>query len=109
MSRPNHLTIGYARDAGDAGLQGWMTPCSPNADPVQYTFTLYKVEMQEERMRTRVKVVSWVVYRMTVHGGPPRLDAVPRRGQWDEMLTRADIKEDAGGLQGTNGVCERSE
>jgi len=65
--------------------------------------------MQEVRMRTRVKEVSWVVYRMTVHGGPPGLDAVPGRGQWDEMMTRADHKEDAGGVQGANGVCERSE
>lgn len=31
------------------------------------------------------KVVSWVVYRMTIHGKPNRVNAVCKQDQWEAM------------------------
>jgi hypothetical protein len=36
-------------------------------------------------MRTPEKSVSWVVYRMTIHGKPSGVNAVCEQGEWDAM------------------------
>src|SRR6516164_9230366 len=36
-------------------------------------------------MSTTEKTVSWVVYRMTIHGKPSGMIAVCEQGEWDAM------------------------
>jgi hypothetical protein len=36
-------------------------------------------------MRKVEEVVSWVVYRMTLHGKPNGMNAVCEQGEWDAM------------------------
>lgn len=36
-------------------------------------------------MRMTEKSVSWVVYRMTIHGKPSAMNAVCEQGEWDAM------------------------
>lgn len=36
-------------------------------------------------MNTSEKVVSWVVYRMTLHGKPVGVNAVCEQSEWEEM------------------------
>jgi hypothetical protein len=36
-------------------------------------------------MRKIEEVVSWVVYRMTVHGKPSGMNAVCEQGEWEAM------------------------
>jgi hypothetical protein len=36
-------------------------------------------------MRQFEKVISWVVYRMTIHGKPTRMNAVCEQGEWEAM------------------------
>ena len=36
-------------------------------------------------MSTTEKPVSWVVYRMTIHGKPSGMNAVCEQGEWDAM------------------------
>jgi hypothetical protein len=36
-------------------------------------------------MRKVEEVVSWVVYRMTLHGKPDGMNAVCEQGEWDAM------------------------
>jgi len=36
-------------------------------------------------MRQVAEVVSWVVYRMTLHGKPTGMNAVCAQGEWDAM------------------------
>ena len=36
-------------------------------------------------MSTTDKTVSWVVYRMTIHGKPNGMSAVCEQGEWDAM------------------------
>jgi hypothetical protein len=36
-------------------------------------------------MSTTDKTVSWVVYRMTIHGKPSGMSAVCEQGEWDAM------------------------
>ena len=40
-------------------------------------------------MRKIEKVVSWVVYRMTIHGKPTRMNAVCEQGEWEAMEVAA--------------------
>ncbi len=36
-------------------------------------------------MRAMEKVVSWVVYRMTIHGKPTAMNAVCEQSEWEAM------------------------
>jgi hypothetical protein len=36
-------------------------------------------------MRRIEKVISWVVYRMTIHGKPTGMNAVCEQGEWEAM------------------------
>jgi len=36
-------------------------------------------------MRKSAEVMSWVVYRMTIHGKPSQTNAVCEQGEWDAM------------------------
>jgi hypothetical protein len=36
-------------------------------------------------MRQIEKVISWVVYRMTIHGKPTGMNAVCEQGEWEAM------------------------
>jgi hypothetical protein len=36
-------------------------------------------------MTTTDKPVSWVIYRMTIHGKPSGMNAVCEQGEWDAM------------------------
>ena len=36
-------------------------------------------------MRKATEVMSWVVYRMTLHGKPTGMNAVCAQGEWEEM------------------------
>jgi hypothetical protein len=36
-------------------------------------------------MRQTEKVISWVVYRMTIHGKPTGMSAVCEQGEWEAM------------------------
>ena len=36
-------------------------------------------------MRKIEKVMSWVVYRMTIHGKPTGMNAVCEQGEWEAM------------------------
>jgi hypothetical protein len=36
-------------------------------------------------MRQIEKVISWVVYRMTIHGKPTGMNAVCEKGEWEAM------------------------
>jgi len=58
----------------------------------------------EERMRKVVEAVSWVVYKMTIHGKVPGPNAVCEQSEWDEIemhrpghhtLIRAGITNEA--------------
>ena len=36
-------------------------------------------------MRKIEKIMSWVVYRMTIHGKPTRMNAVCEQSEWESM------------------------
>jgi hypothetical protein len=36
-------------------------------------------------MRKTEKIMSWVVYRMTIHGKPTGMNAVCEQDEWEEM------------------------
>jgi hypothetical protein len=40
---------------------------------------------REERMSETQKTQSWVVYRMTIHGRVPGVNAVCEQAEWDTM------------------------
>ncbi len=36
-------------------------------------------------MRTTMRAVAWVVYKVTIHGKPGEVNAVCEQGEWDAM------------------------
>src|SRR5258708_5203550 len=61
-------------------------------------------EREKDTMRESSKVMSWVVYRMTLRGKPDQMNAVCGRQEWDAMekfrpgyytLIQADILSEA--------------